>query len=443
MRSVKFNLVIFYGILTALWLLTGDLFSVKPEFRAWRELLMQLTGIWAMGAMAGCMYLAVRPVWPEKYFNGLDKMYRFHKWLGITALVGSVLHWMVKESPGWLVGLGLLQMGPRPRRPEGVENQILTLKDWLGSQRHLAETVGEWAFYAAVVLLVVALIKRIPYRWFVKFHQLLAVLFLGLAFHFLVLFKYENWSKPIGWLMICVVAAGVAGALWVLLGKTGKSRQYRGEIVSMDYDASCQTHTVGIELRQAWPGHEAGQFVFVKASDKEPPHPFTLSSAWRDDNRLQVMVKALGDYTNHIGRNWQRGTAMRIEGPYGKFDFQDGKRQLWVSAGIGRTPFLARLEQIEPYGQDVVWYHCVSDSSEQYIGEMVKAAEIKGIRLQIVDSKLRGRLNGEILRAEVADWRQRSVWFCGPTEFGKTLFADLRRNGLEKGDFHQELFEMR
>lgn len=48
----------------------------------------------------------------------------------------------------------------------------MTLKDWLVIQRHFAEEVGEIAFYVAVVLLVIALIKLIPYRWFAKLHIL-------------------------------------------------------------------------------------------------------------------------------------------------------------------------------------------------------------------------------------------------------------------------------
>lgn len=42
--------------------------------------------------------------------------------------------------------------GKKPPRPPMQE--VLTLKDWLVTQRHFAEEVGEIAFYVAVVLLV-------------------------------------------------------------------------------------------------------------------------------------------------------------------------------------------------------------------------------------------------------------------------------------------------
>lgn len=86
---------------------------------------------------------AVRPKILETPLGGLDKMYRLHKWLGIIALSGSILHWTCKQFPKWLIELGLID-GKRPPRPPMQE--ILTLKDWLATQRHFAEEVGEIAF---------------------------------------------------------------------------------------------------------------------------------------------------------------------------------------------------------------------------------------------------------------------------------------------------------
>ena len=43
-------------------------------------------GIIAVVAMSIAILLALRPRWPEQWLGGLDKMYRLHKWLGITAL---------------------------------------------------------------------------------------------------------------------------------------------------------------------------------------------------------------------------------------------------------------------------------------------------------------------------------------------------------------------
>ena len=50
---------------------------------------------------------------------------------------------------------------------------------------------------------------------------------------------------------------------------------------------------------------------------------------------------------------------------------------------------------------------------------------------------------GERLRAQVPDWLQADVWFCGPANFGDALQQDLVAHGLAPGHFQRELFEMR
>ena len=142
MKNIKFTLTIYFGGIFALWLLATsfpDQWGVFPV----RNLLLQLTGTISILAMSACLILAVRPKILETPLGGLDKMYRLHKWLGIIAFSGSILHWTCKQFPKWLIALGLID-GKKPPRPPMQE--ILTLKDWLATQRHFAEEVGEIAF---------------------------------------------------------------------------------------------------------------------------------------------------------------------------------------------------------------------------------------------------------------------------------------------------------
>ena len=44
----------------------------------------------------------------------------------------------------------------------------------------------------------------------------------------------------------------------------------------------------------------------------------------------------------------------------------------------------------------------------------------------------------------VPDWREASIWFCGPAGFGKALQKDFAAQGLPVMErFHQELFALR
>ncbi|MBK5144090.1 hypothetical protein I2494_10230 [Budviciaceae bacterium BWR-B9] len=77
------------GGLFLIWAVTF-LFSLPAtfDFFFWRRQIILLTGILSFGYMSAAMLLAVRPTWLEKWLNGLDKMYRLHKYLGIGSLTG-------------------------------------------------------------------------------------------------------------------------------------------------------------------------------------------------------------------------------------------------------------------------------------------------------------------------------------------------------------------
>jgi predicted ferric reductase len=150
------------ALLTVLWVVAEHQAFEPPTFFAFRAAIMQYSGILGTGAMSVAMILTLRQRWPEASLGGLDKMYRLHKWLGITSLVVGVLHWQWARGPRWAAGLGLLARPVRGARP-APESQI---EQFFMGLRGRAEDLGEWTFYAAVLLIAVALIRRIPYRRF-------------------------------------------------------------------------------------------------------------------------------------------------------------------------------------------------------------------------------------------------------------------------------------
>ena len=66
------------------------------------------------------------------------------------------------------------------------------------------------------------------------------------------------------------------------------------------------------------------------------------------------------------------------------------------------------------------------------------------VQLHLLISGRDGYLTGERIRAAVPDWRQASIWFCGPAGFGRALREDFARQGFDvHRHFHQEMFDMR
>ncbi|MGF6594279.1 ferredoxin reductase family protein [Pseudomonas sp. 2835] len=445
MKRIKIVLWTLFIGLTLLWALADTFVPTPLTYFSLRSVLVQYTGVIAIAAMSVAMMLAVRPRRPEPLLGGLDKMYRLHKWLGISALVFGSVHWIWAKGTKWAVGWGWLV---KPAKGGGAAPELGAIEQALRSQRGLAETLGEWAFYAIGVLIILALVKRFPYHWFAKTHTVLAALYLVLVFHTVVLLKFDYWLQPIGIVTALLLVGGTLAALQALFKRIGKQRKVRGQIQTLIHYPEANLLETHIALQAGWPGHQAGQFAFVTSSESEGPHPYTIASAWDPQAaQLRFITKGLGDHTRRLPTRLKEGDPVTVEGPYGCFTFEDQKpRQVWIGAGIGITPFVARLKQLalEPDRQHSIdLFHPCGVYAADAIDNLRADAAAAGVRLHLCVSGQDGRLNGERLRQEVADWQQASFWYCGPADFGQALRDDLVAHGLKPKDFHQELFQMR
>ena len=443
MQRIRLAFVTLFMTVILLWLISaGAITADYSRFWPLRADMVHFSGILSITAMSVAIYLAIRPIWLERLFDGLDKSYRLHKWLGIAALAASVVHWGWAQIPKWLVGFGLL--APPARRGTGQAQQGLF--GWLHEQRGFAEDIGEWAFYLAALLIILALIKRLPYRWFFKTHRWLALVYLALVMHSLILMPPAYWSSVLGAAVALLLLAGTFAACVSLLRQVGRRHQVIGHIEQLTHHAANRVLRVDIVLDGPWSGHKTGQFAFVTFDEKEGPHPFSLSSAWQNDGRLCFSIKGLGDYTRTLPHTLHIGDAVTVEGPYGCFDFDGHKPgQIWVAGGIGIAPFLARLQALANSDdvKNIDLFYCTSAPDQTFVERIQQQAERARIRLHVLVASEHGRLTPERLRHLVADWQDRDIWFCGPADFGDELRRDLTSRGLPPGDFHQELFNMR
>lgn len=425
--------------LTALWIAADPVITKALPFSKSQISFINYTGIIAMGVMSVSLLLALRSVAVEPYVGGLDKSYRLHKWLGVTALLAVIGHWLLIEAPGWLVSLGVMAPPPRaPRRPPPA--------GLMHSLQGPAKSLGQWCFYIGVALLLLALVKWFPYRYFLKTHRLLSIVFLILVFHSAVLLKTSYWTHAISYVIAGLMAVGAAAALYILVRRVGRTRQAVGEVEAVTPHQDGRILGVNVCLKDRWAGHDAGQFAFVNFEDGEGPHPFTISNTWKGDGRLVFLIKGLGDYTRALSNTLKVGSLVTVEGPYGRFNFSGNRpRQIWVSAGIGITPFISRLQELamHPDGKSIDLFHATADRDVQPIERLRALAESANVRLHVWVAAEDGRLTAAHIRHDVPDWKSSDVWFCGPVEFGKDLRKDFFANGLPAGAFHQELFHLR
>ncbi|WP_417068999.1 ferric reductase-like transmembrane domain-containing protein [Niveibacterium terrae] len=435
---MKRALILFSALLVAGFVLTPGWTSLADgaDFWAWRRQAVVLTGYVGFLAMAFAIVLATRPVRLEPWLGGLDKAYGLHKWLGIIAGISLSLHWLAIQSPHWLTEAGWLM--PRARHGHGPHGGFGLMG--------LARELGEWAFYLLLILGAIALIKRIPYRFFHLVHKALAVVFVAGAFHAVMLMPDSWYAGPAGWLVIAVAMAGCAAAYVSLSGRIGATRRLTGKVESAELGAG---GLIDLRLALPEPGlpHKAGQFAFLCFDGQEGAHPFTIASAG-DPRHPRFAIKPLGDYTRTLPQRLAAGQTVEVEGPYGCFDFaSDGAREIWVAGGIGITPFLARLDALgnEGGGRRIIdfWY-CTKNAAEgAFPVDLESRCARAGVRLHRVIAERDGHLSAKKLADEIDELGASRVWFCGPAAFADSLRSGLIAAGLRREAFHCENFAFR
>lgn len=402
---------------------------------------LYLSGLLAIGLMSFAMVLATRPAWLEKPLGGMDRIYRTHKWSAILAVGFATLHWLVEMSDDVVKSL----VGRAGRVPEQHYNGLID------NLRDAAEEFGEFAIYVVIAMVVLALWKRFPYKFWRHIHRAMPALYLLLAFHAAMLAPTRYWSQPIGIVLAFMLTAGSIAAGLSLTGRIGRSRQARGTVLSVASPTPDITE-ISCRLEGPWRGHRAGQFAFVRFDRFEGAHPFTIASADRGDRSVRFEIKALGDYTRGLSTRVHMGQSVTVEGPYGRFelDRRDAKaRQIWIAGGIGITPFIAWLEALRgnPDAAPVAELHYSTRDAERdpFVARLQSlCATLPRITLTVHDSsKPDGSLTAERLAAVHGDAKRTEVWFCGPSAFGQQLRSGLARSWGRRLRFHQEAFDMR
>ena len=260
--------------------------------------------------------------------------------------------------------------------------------------------------------------------------------------------KFAHWTTPAGIALIVLCLGGAAAGVTSLLGRIGASRKVTAELTSFRYYPELRVIEGELQVEGNWPGHTAGQFAFVEAGPREEHHPFTIASAWDPSVRnLRFVAKELGDFTASVKERARIGGKATIEGPYGTFDFLDScPVQIWIGAGVGITPFIARMEDLanspQPHREQHL-FHTTKDHSEEFVAKLRELATSAGVKLTVMVDDRDGFLTGDLIRAAVPDWRSASIWFCGPAPFGSSILRDFQSQGFDRRNYHQELFAWR
>lgn len=147
--------------------------------------------------------------------------------------------------------------------------------------------------------------------------------------------------------MAVLLVGDSAAAVPVLLRRVGAHRKIPATVTALRYLDEVDTLAVSVNA-PGWRGHKLEQFAFGLPGEREGAHTYTIASAWNPERpQLMGVIKALDDHTGDLRERLKVGRQIHVKGLYGCFTFDDDcPHQIWISAGVGITPFISRLHHM-------------------------------------------------------------------------------------------------
>jgi predicted ferric reductase len=372
------------------------------------------------------LFLSTRPKWAEPYFGGLDKMYVTHRRTSTSAFLLLFVHLLTVP-----ISITDLRIG----------NYLAII-----------------AFTGIVSIVLVTLAPRIPflsrfltggtYDGWKRLHRFIGIFFILGFIHSLTV-KALDALIAITWVQMFFILGTVSYLYTEIFG--GFFKKYVPYTVETVRHPNMSTTEVTLRPRKdAIRKQRAGQFLFVHfPEDKilKESHPFTISSA-PEENVLRLTIKASGDFTRYLFSNLRPDMHAVVEGAYGMFDYKSGgQKQIWIAGGIGLTPFLSFIRDMDGnLSQNVDFYYTVRHPEEALFLDEIKAAAEKNacFRPHIRFSATEGSLSMDhILKNTNGDLVDYHVYLCGPLPMIQAFEKKFGALGMAEDHIHYEEFNFR
>ncbi len=417
MRTIKQEYY-FPGLIALMFVLWGvDLILYSGSFEYTNSNIAgEIFSSWAVTVFAVNFLMATRLKWVERIFGGLDKMYMIHRRAGIIGFTLLVLHFIiVPRDPVFTIG-----------KPMGFYALILIT--------------------AGIVLSITPLFKRIlKYRKWLNFHKLMGLFYiLGIA-HALNVPSLTIELPVVRTYVFGMAFIGIAAWFYKAFLYSFFNRKKEYSVMHLQRFENDVIEII-LKPRNKKLNFEAGQFAFFsfKGISKQEQHPFTISNHPAEDN-LRITVKALGDYTSAIQTSLKKGTQTKVLGPFGRFNYKYGryKKQLWLAGGIGITPFLSFIRDIDQeYSVNLVW--SINNSRDaNYHDEIINLTTNKtNVKYRLNDSEKTGHFTIDRMYRSI-DLTNYSVFICGPEVMRESFIKQLLQKGVSIRDIHYEDFGFR
>jgi len=371
---------------------------------------------------------------------GTDVVYVFHRYLAFVALGLVAAHFAIL----WF------------RYPETLGSLDPRVADW----RLTLGRVALVCFTLAVVTSQWRKLLRIEYGLWRYAHVALAVLGLAAAAaHAFGAGRYIDTPAK-GGLWLGLTLSWLLLTVWVRIVKPWRQkrrayavkevRKERGDAWTLALDPVDQPL-----IKRFMPG----QFVWLTLRTSPyqlREHPFSISSAPESLPRIELTIKALGDFTGSI-KDAQAGEPAYLDGPFGVFSTDRHATApgfVFIAGGVGITPIMSMMRSLAARGdQRPLWLFYANSAWE----DVTFREEIEALGGQLALTTVHiletapcdwdgeeGYLSEEMLAKRLPESRRGAFHYflCGPTPMIEAAEAHLDSLSVPASQVRIEIFDL-
>jgi predicted ferric reductase len=307
----------------------------------------------------------------------------------------------------------------------------------------------EWGSYILIaVAMIPTLYMRLSFDWWRTSHLLLGAAMIMNGYAILIENQMIDTSQvpALRIYLFVLFGLGTLAFIWVAIVRriAEPKREYR--IIRIERHPAANAIEICAEPVGRPARFHAGQFAYVDLVDSMAhvhrdfeAHPYSIASH-PGKNEISLVVEAAGRHTQRIhGIGEQHESRALIHGPFGRLVMSrpERRKQLWISGGIGVTPFIAMAEDMAEHPDqyqdyDVILIVCWTHRDQAFKAPALEAwaSAAPGLRYHRWISDDRGRATIQGIAEEfVPDLRERALMISGPD----AMISDLTRQALAAG----------
>lgn len=389
----------------------------------------QITGLLGTVLLAFSFILAIRVPLIERFFGGLDIVYKIHH------IVGAISFILLLHHPLFIIV---------DRMPSVIAIQSLIIPGL-----HFGNTLGMLALFIMIMLMIVTLYVDLPYHVWKNTHNFMGLVILLGSVHAIVIGSDMGRFLP---LKILILALCFLACLAYILRRffpriITPTYQYRLKALTRNGDVLTLALTAVGKIMPYSPG----QYAFVRVMTpelKHEEHPFSIVSIPSDPD-LVFGIKILGDFTLKL-ENILVNTTLEVAGPFGSFGERVLRKNLptvCVAGGIGVTPFVSLwrylTSQESQKDRQLSLYHTAKTDDDRIYGQFMTPTTSPVHCYVAYDSKTSGRLTMQSVLPKTYDPKSLLVLLCGPIPMMRSLASQCSTLGIPKKNVIFEEFSFK